>query len=214
MRREIRGRGEEGLTFGALVEMFLQTYRSRGGTGYYKERSETWLSVFPAEAAAASITSLDVERFRNLRSKAGAGPSTVRKDLISLGTLFRWAVGKDLLQTNPADPSKVKRPSEPAAREAHITEAELSAVLEAAPSDTRALIEWLFYSGMRLGEALKLRWRDLDKRTGWIYVAAGKTGKARRVPYFAELRPIADALPRPLKAELVFGTDANRPSHR
>ncbi|MCZ6619367.1 MAG: site-specific integrase, partial [Gammaproteobacteria bacterium] len=169
-------------------------------------RSKVWLVHFDADTPLAAIGPMQVEAFRNERLKH-KGPSTVRKDLISLGTLFRWAVGKGLMSENPADPIRVKRPSEPPGKEVFLTGEQVTQVEECAPKDVRRLIAWLAETGMRLSEPLKLRWADLDKRTGWIYVAVGKTGKPRRVPYTKTLEEIAESQPRRMRSELVFGDE-------
>lgn len=54
-----------------------------------------------------------VAHFVAQREKEGCGPSTIRKDLITLGTMFRWAEAMGLCTGNPADPKVVKRLSVP-----------------------------------------------------------------------------------------------------
>jgi integrase len=203
LREEVSGGGLPGRTLGKLVETFLSSYKSRGESNYYATRARVWLDYFGPETPVVDIGPLQVERFRNERLEV-AGPSTVRKDLISLGTLFRWALGKGLCSENPADPIRVKRPSEPAGREVFLTDKEVARLLECCPKDLRRLVAWLVETGMRLSEPLKLRWADLDKRTDWVYVAPGKTGKGRRIPYSDRLRAIAEAGPRHLRGKLVF----------
>ncbi len=210
LRQEIRGEGATGLTFGKLVEQFRTSYRSRGRTGYYEEKARGWLRYFAPDTPVAEINPLEVERFRNDRLER-VGPSTVKKDIISLGTMFRWAVGKGLVSENPADPVRVRRPSEPPGREVFLADEQVECVKECAPRDVRRLIAWLAESGMRLGEPLKLRWSDLDKRTGWIYVAPGKTGKGRRIPYTRRLQEIAKSEPRKLRGELAFSDSEEKP---
>ena len=107
LRQEIRGESTEGLTFGALVEQFRHSYRSRGRTGYYDGKIRGWLRHFSVTMQVAEIGPLQVEQYRNMRLEQ-VGPSTVRKDLISLGTLFRWAMKMGLAGENPADPVRIK----------------------------------------------------------------------------------------------------------
>ena len=210
LKREIRGGGKAGETFGRLVDDFLASYRSRGQTIYYAERAKAWLAYFGEEALVGDIGHIQVEGFRNERMKK-VGPSTVRKDLISLGTMFRWAVGRGFLRENPADPLRVRRPSEPSGREAFLSTEQVECLKECCPKDVRPIVAWLAESGMRRSEVLKLRWKDLDKRTGWVYVASGKTGRSHRIPYTAKLQKIAASLPRRLRSELVFSDSEARP---
>jgi integrase len=203
VRQEVRGGGKPGDTLGKLVKGFLGSYKSRGETQYYAGKAKNWLAFFGEHTLVADIGPLQIEAFRNERLKR-ANPSTVRKDLVSFGTMFRWAVGKNLCSENPADPIRVKRPSEPASREVFLTDEQVEQLKECCPKDVRRLVSWLVESGMRLSEPLKLRWKDLDTRTGWIYVSPGKTGKPRRIPYTATLQAIANSIPRRLRSDLVF----------
>lgn len=207
LRNEVHGARQTELTFGELVKAFLAAYRSRGGSDYYKWRAVSWLAFFGGDKPVSAIKPADVAAFRVHREKLEWGASTVRKDLISLQTLFRWASRSDppLAEFNPAMPSPVvRRPGEPAGRERFLTREEQAALVAGLDPDLARLISWLAESGMRLGEAAKLKWVDLDTKTGWIYVAPGKTGKARRIPYDTTLRAIAGAVPRVLVSPYVF----------
>jgi integrase len=68
----------------------------------------------------------------------------------------------------------------------------------------------LVYSGLRIGEALALRWRDVDLARGTITVRAAKTPTGVRTVYVLPvLRDELDRLPKPVDATpdaLVFGT--------
>jgi integrase len=79
----------------------------------------------------------------------------------------------------------------------------------------RALFAALLYSGMRRGEALGLRWADvdLDRRIITIrrsYAAMTKSGKQRTVPIATPLVDILKAhrIADPWKGELVFPNDS------
>ena len=96
LRQELRGGEKGGLTFGNLVEQFLASYRSRGRSRYYAKEAKIWLAYFGSETLVSDIGAIQVERFRNERLER-VGPSSVRKDLISLGTLFRWAMKRGLV---------------------------------------------------------------------------------------------------------------------
>ncbi len=58
---------------------------------------------------------------------------------------------------------------------------QLMALLESAPSETgRVLLTLLAGAGLRIGEALALRWQHVDLGTGTLYVVASKTGAGVR----------------------------------
>lgn len=186
LRLDIGGRGATGLTLGRLVEQFLASYRSRGRTDYYEEKARRWLEQFGKDILVADIGPLQVERYRNARLEK-ASASTVRKDIISLGTLFRWAMTKGLAAENPADPLRVKRPREPAGESRALTEDEYSRLLEACPNWLAAIVRWACHTGMDKGMVQRLRWSDLELQRDGSRVVSGsfkllrsKTGKPIR----------------------------------
>ncbi|MEE8537196.1 MAG: tyrosine-type recombinase/integrase, partial [Acidobacteriota bacterium] len=115
------------------------------------------------------------------------GPSTARKNVISIGTLFRWAVMEGIIESNPADSVRVKRPPEPASDSRAMTDDEYTRLLAVCPNWLAALVRWACSTGMDKGMCQRLRWTDLDlERAGTRIVAGvfklirGKTGKAIR----------------------------------
>lgn len=210
VRSEVRG-GSAGMTLGELADLFIKLYRSRGHSGYYGQRVKTYLAHFGRDKPIAEIGPLQVEMFRNALEEQGFGPGTIRKNLVSLGTIFRWAIGKGLVKENPADPVRVKRPSEPPAREIFLSTEQVRQLLVECEPNLRRLVHFLVQTGMRLSEPLKLRWTNVDSKTGWIYVQPGKTGKPRKVPYTELLQAILGSRPRHLKSEFVFCQPSGEP---
>lgn len=171
------------LTFGQLVERFLAEYRPRSGDlSYYRDRSDVWLAHIPKDRPVSKIRPADVEAFRDRRLRAKVSPSTVRKDLISLNTLFRWAVGRDLVERSPADPRRVRRPSEPRHRTDYLSEDQEAQLLRAAPAWLRLVLRWAIGTGMDREEILTLDPRDVDEKAGIVHATRGKTGIPRQIP--------------------------------
>ena len=157
---------------------------------------------------------------------------TINKLLVRLGQILDTAEERELIVRNPMRVNtknrklKVSKPRRSYLDSARQIVALLDAAGEldrAARSDhrhlaRRAMFAALVFSGMRLGELLALRWRDVDLADGWLYVGRSKTdaGSGRRI----KIRPaLRDALLE-LKAgaaaytnpdALVFGTATGRP---
>ena len=80
----------------------------------------------------------------------------------------------------------------------------------------RAQLATLVFAGLRIGEFLNLRWRDVDLAGGWLTVGESKTDAGRRK---VKIRPVLrDELlaHKPLDANpgaYVFGTAAGKRQH-
>lgn len=110
-----------------------------------------------------------VQRLADRLVADGLSPSTVRNALMPLRVIFRRAIRDDLVAVNPCD--RIDLPANRSARVEIVTAehaAELVAALDG-PRD-RALWATALYAGLRRGELMALRWRDVDVANGAIHV--------------------------------------------
>lgn len=82
------------------------------------------------------------------------------------------------------------------ARIRFLSDAEALRLVNACPPDLRALVRAALLTGARYGELVGMRAQDVDLRGARIYIAPGKSGRARHVP----LNPEGAALFRELLA--------------
>lgn len=133
---------------------------------------------------------------------------TFAHELGTMKAVFQYAVDAGLILTNPAD--KIKRRSIPKTRinvptreqfqqlvaSIRHSDGRLDSQLKAGPGAD--LVELLAYSGLRLGEATSLRWRDVDFRRGVLIVTGGdigtKNGEQRIVPMTGALRRLLERI--------------------
>jgi integrase/recombinase XerD len=114
--------------------------------------------------------------------------------------LFRCLYARDCLLTNPFQPSLVKMKREGIKR-AVLSEAEMARILDSIAVDDlvhlrdRALFELLYSSGLRIGEALKLKVADVDVENRMVLIRRGKGGKDR-------VEPVSEAAMKFLKLHL------------
>jgi integrase len=118
------------------------------------------------------------------------GPSTVRKALLVMGILFRFAMRDHIVSVNPA--SFVKKPSVRTrkAAEERLTPEQLAVLFTHCSGRTRIVVRIAATTGMREGEIFGLRWRDVDLKgrlvrvsrqyTHGAMVEHGKTDAASR----------------------------------
>jgi integrase len=158
------------------------------------------------------------------------GPAPIgdvdQQDLATLAAILDVAVERELIARNPATVGgKRRRLPSVAPKRSWLDRAEhIRALLDGAgeldhdpgnrTGQRRALLATLVYSGLRIGEALALRWRDVDLARGTITVRASKTPTGVRTVYVLPvLRDELDRFPKPVDATpdaLVFGTATGR----
>jgi integrase len=213
------------LTFGFLLDEFLKTYRSRGGTAYYQGITRAPRAFF-GEKPVPEITVPELDRYLAARRAEKTNPveralngvktivapsrrrvseSTLRKEVIALGTVFRWAERRGLVGRNPI--ARLEKPKEPSRHGIAILDVDQEEkLLAACPPWARDVVEWTLYSGMRRGEVLALRSRDIDRPRGVVHVLGTKTGKTRTVPLAlsGRLDAILARHPRRTDTDLVF----------
>jgi len=165
--------------------------------------------ILPALGAVTlcEVQRMQVKRLLAEKRSAGLSKNTVRLIRATISTLFAEAQDDGIVKANPAALVARRRGSASAdgltSAERHkairpLSEAELHAVLMAAHNDFGyyALFLTLARCGIRPGEALGLRWEDLDleKRELLIerafsagHLGTTKTGTVRRVDMSQEL---------------------------
>jgi len=150
------------------------------------------------------------KRIDEKRTKAGAKPSTINRDLSFLRAALNHAHGEGrhegahyFSDLSKADRRKVFVEEPRTAGIRRVTDEQFSAVVENLPRELQPIARLLLATAMRKGEALGLTWSEVRGRS--LYLTRTKSGKAREVP----LTPEAAALlpKRPADAadsDLVF----------
>ena len=162
------------------------------------------------ELPIESITALDIERW-----KGGLPCSnrTAHKYLLGLNGIFKRAMRVYGVPGNPM--ALVERPRIRHSNEIDVfSPAEVRALLRATPDETlRAFFMTAAFTGLRMGELLALRWRNVDFGAETIRVersftiggeSSPKSGKSRSVPM---VREVAAALARLGQRERFVGDD-------
>jgi integrase len=128
-----------------------------------------------------TITRGDVEA---LYQEIGAEhPTAANRALAAIGAAFQMAVDEGHLPTNPA--RKLTKFQENPPRARVLTSVEMSRLVTALQDEdehTRAAFALLIGSGLRLSEALRARWTDLDAEAGTLRLPRPKSGRVEMVP--------------------------------
>jgi integrase len=149
--------------------------------------------LLPAFAASRldEITVEDVDAYRLKKVREGKlSVTSINKTLTALQAILEMAVEYELIDRNPARGRRRRLPAAPP-RRSWLDRAEhivalldgagtLDAEARARLGQRRALLATLVFAGLRIGEALSLRWRDMDLARGTITVRAAKTEASER----------------------------------
>lgn len=111
--------------------------------------------------------------------KAGVSAATINRRMASLRKAVRLAVRHKLAATRIEVPHLEER----APRDGFLAPADFAALASHLPDDGLQLfVRFLYATGMRVGEARQLEWRDVDGTVLRIRGATTKNGAARTLP--------------------------------
>ena len=158
------------------------------------------LRVLPTlgDKRLSDIERADVQDLADTLTGEGLSASTVQNTLDPLRVIYRRAIRRDLVSTDPTEGLELRAPD--GKRDRIATPDEAVSLLAALPDTERALWACAFYAGLRRGELRALRWSDVDLparvihvQRGWDAVEGEQDGKSaaadRRVPILELLAP-------------------------
>jgi integrase len=170
---------------------FIEEDRERKPSTLRDYRSALKVHLLPAfgDRALESITTDDIEAWR--RTLAGLSNRMKNKLIIQLHGIFRRARSVYKLATNPVALIE-KHPIRSTGDIQVFSPEEVQALVRAASSEQDAAVFLTAaFTGLRMGELLALRWRDVDfpgsvirVRNNWAggHLTTPKSGKVRSVP--------------------------------
>ena len=161
------------------------------------ERYEKPIKDFLAHLGARAnlplraVTPKDVRSFRDGELRKGKSPVTANLAQKIVASALGAAVRMGYLATNPASAVDYLATHEAKAQKETFTPEEIAKLLEAAPSDDwRGIILLAAFAGLRLGDAMRLRWGNVDLQAQAITFTPSKTarlGKKLALPMHPEI---------------------------
>ena len=149
-------------------------------------RDQDWqrsmLGIVGAEFAGLTVEEVTPERLEAWRDRLKAekkSPSTIRKYVYFVSGIFTGCMkttkGRKLVNDNPA--RRIQLPDEPDGLKKSLTLKQAAALTVAARCDpTLERWAWLvLYTGMRVQEAMRLCWGDVELDTGELAIHESKT---------------------------------------
>ncbi len=160
----------------------------------YRWRLEKHLLPYFAAMPLDRISFDSVERYIavKLAEEKPLSARSINMQLTLLAAILEGAVERELISRNPAK-GKNRRAREHEPRRSYLdTAQQVQALLDAAGQrdresrgdrrhvERRGMIATLAFAGLRVGELVALRWRDVDLASGWLHVQDAKTDAGRR----------------------------------
>ena len=193
---------ERPIRFKDFAEKYLDRSSHKTPKTLNTDRSRIkYLNEFFGDKLLSSINPGMIEEFK-ITLEGKVSPATMNHYLKLLRAMFRKAEFWGYLVRSPFQGISFYR--EPPGRERVLAKEELEKLLPYCNPTVRLAILIGYFSGMRKGEILNLRWDDLDLRNGFITIRSTKSGEARTVPLNPVLAKELKNFPRHLKSKYVI----------
>jgi integrase len=218
----------------ALIEKMTNgTVRTRSGDRYkpstikgYREGLDLYVRDDLGAMRLSDVRRRHVQALADRLVGKGLSPSAVRNGIMPLRVIFRLALRDEVVGVNPC--TGIELPANRSRRVEIVSTEHAAALIDALDNERdRGLWATAFYTGLRRGELMALRWSDVDLETSELrversYDPAARTfvepksrAGRRTVPIAAVLRAHLLALKiasrRPTPDALVFGDTPERP---
>ncbi|MEE8151959.1 MAG: site-specific integrase, partial [candidate division NC10 bacterium] len=139
------------------------------------------------------ITTKEIEGFK-AQLVAELAPATINRHLALLKHMYTLALRWGKAKTNPT--KTVRLYKENNARVRYLKEDEEARLFRVCPDKYKPLVIVALHTGLRQGELLGLRWRDVDFEVGILTVERSKHGEVHRVPMNSLVVETLSKLPR------------------
>jgi len=137
------------------------------------------LDKFFAGKYLHEITVVDIERYKRHRLSQ-VTKSTVNRELACLKHIFKKAKEWGKTNHNPSQKIRLLKTVSPRIR--YLETEEIEALYNTSASYLKPIILTAVHAGMRKGELLNLKWKDLDFHNRLIYLSDTKGANKREIP--------------------------------
>ena len=194
------------ILFEDAVKKYLEYYKNHVSPTTFKtesNRANLLISHFKGKLLH-EITPWMIEQYINERLLK-VKPSTVNREIAFLKGLYKKFTEWKYISKNPME--SIKMLKEPPGVIRYLDEEELFTLkqaLEKAPIYLRALVIVALNTGMRKGELMALKWRDVDFKNRIIIATKTKNNERRIIPMNDEVYHALLQLGRHIRSEYIF----------
>lgn len=156
-----------------------------------------------------------IKEFMQKRQMEGAAGATINRERSSLSKLFKILMEAGMVDRNPVRET-LPADERDGQRDIYVSYDDFNRIIEISTPWTRGILQTLYFTGMRRGEALNLTWDkvNLESRIITLGYSETKERRGKRVPIHRLLVPILEEVraTRPDR-DRVFLNDEGDPPH-
>lgn len=166
--------------FEGFAKDYLNLYAKQNKRSWKRDEvSLSHLIPFFRKRSLLNITPDLIERYKAKR-KEEVSPATVNRELACLKTLFSKAMEWGKVEADPT--KRIKLFKENNGKDRILNSEEATSLIAAAVPHLKPILIIALNTGMRRGEILSLKWRNINLVNGYIFIEDSKSGKSRKVP--------------------------------
>ena len=204
LHRELTGEDMPVITLRLQVEQWLRSKKTSVASKtveFYTGACGKFFSYLgeKADKEIGEITREDVEAFRDDLAERLA-PKTVNHHVKVLRMLFRDARDRALLVDDPTEFAKTVK-SRKVLERRPFTMDEIRTVLKHCEAEWRSMVLFGLYTGQRLGDIARFKWKNVDLAKKNISLVTSKTDKPLTIPLPPDLHNHLLSLPSPISDE-------------
>jgi integrase len=191
---------EDKFTFKDLLDQYIPKVEQMT---YYQRALQYFMPAIKEHFEGkllSQITFKDLEDFRDAEKKKPIQHGTERSnrtvniEMEFLRRIFNKAVMWEMLERSPFDRGEGLFYKNTLKRERALTEDEVKKLIEACPPYLKPIVISAIYTGLRKGDILSLKWKDVDLEKGVIQVIEKKTEKTRNIALNNDMRTLLKSL--------------------
>jgi len=204
-------RKEQKVKFEDFADEYVELYLKPNNFAWERSTKHNikWLKQFFSGKCLHEITPMLVEKFKAERAKQ-VKPATVNRSLACLRSIFNRAISWGKFKgENPV--RKVRFFKENNARLRYLEKDEIERLIANCSPKLKPIVIVALNTGMRRGEMLNLKWRDIDFRHNIIYLHQTKNGERREVPMNTFVSKAIIAIPKDPDGQYIFPHHGDKP---
>ena len=177
-------REQSSITFEQYARIWARTYTGRTVRGIRPETLADYLREFELRALPrfgsrrlGEIEPRDIKLYAADLEASGLRPATIRQAIAPVRAMLATALEEGVIRSNPASGVRIAVPrttpdrlDDDDDRAKALTEVELHRLLASVPGPYRDFVSFVAQTGMRISEAIAIRWSDVDLDRGRVQV--------------------------------------------